>query len=199
MVRRVLCGAGIVVLASMAVGCSLLPRSYVVVMPNPDGSVGTVIVRGARGQRTVDEASKATGFNARRRQVNLEYKQVERTFWQVLTGAPPDPVRFVLYFDKGEIVPNRNSTETWDTLLTTVRHWPAPEVEIQGHADRKAADEFNRELSNARAERIRVSVLRAGADPERVRVLSYGEALPAVPTQDEVSEPLNRRVEIAVR
>ncbi len=199
MVTLVRGGAGFVFLAAMLVGCSTLPRSYVIVMPNPDGSVGTVILKGESGERTVNQAAKATGFNRNRKQVDLKGEQIHRTFWQVLTGAPPDPVRFILYFDRNQVLPNRMSSKTWDDLLITVHKWPAPEIVIDGFTDRRAADEYNMKLSDQRAEWISSSVIHAGVDPARVHLRAFGEQSPAVPTADGVAEPLNRRVEISIR
>jgi outer membrane protein OmpA-like peptidoglycan-associated protein len=46
---------------------------------------------------------------------------------------------------------------------------------------------------------VRDLLVAEGIDPAMIQVTSHGEENPLVPTEDEVAEPRNRRVEVTVR
>jgi len=70
---------------------------------------------------------------------------------------------------------------------------------VIGHTDRVGAVEFNDALSRKRAETVASRLVAAGVPAERIAVAGRGEREPLIPTNDEVAEPRNRRVEIKVR
>jgi outer membrane protein OmpA-like peptidoglycan-associated protein len=84
-------------------------------------------------------------------------------------------------------------------MMAEVARRPDPEVLIIGHTDRVGSVAQNDALSLQRAERVREAVLRLGIAADRVQVSGRGEREPLVPTEDEVAEPRNRRVELTVR
>ena len=47
--------------------------------------------------------------------------------------------------------------------------------------------------------RLRGQLVQLGIPAEQIRAAGRGERAPLVPTEDEVAEPRNRRVEITVR
>jgi outer membrane protein OmpA-like peptidoglycan-associated protein len=75
----------------------------------------------------------------------------------------------------------------------------AAEVAVIGHSDRVGSLEYNDSLSRRRAERVRNDFVERGIPTSAIHVAGRGEREPIVQTADEVSEPLNRRVEINVR
>jgi outer membrane protein OmpA-like peptidoglycan-associated protein len=83
--------------------------------------------------------------------------------------------------------------------MAEVRRRPDPEVLITGHTDRVGGVAQNDALSLQRAERVRASMLDLGLPADRAQAVGRGEREPLVPTDDEVAEPRNRRVEITVR
>jgi outer membrane protein OmpA-like peptidoglycan-associated protein len=58
---------------------------------------------------------------------------------------------------------------------------------------------YNTGLSSRRANSIRNTLVSRGVKPNTLFVSFYGKARPLVPTQDEVPEPRNRRVEVIIR
>ncbi len=67
-------------------------------------------------------------------------------------------------------------------------------VEVQGHTDDKGTEAYNLELSQRRAESVRVYLIRAGVMPERLVARGYGEGEPMVLGQSEEAWEANRRV-----
>lgn len=76
---------------------------------------------------------------------------------------------------------------------------PGGEILIVGHTDTVGTGEINDRLSRQRAGVIREMVIARGFSPLLVHAVGRGERELAIPTQDGVDEPRNRRVEIVVR
>jgi len=64
---------------------------------------------------------------------------------------------------------------------------------IEGHADERGTEEYNRALGERRALALRAELATQGIDPNRVRTVSYGEDKPAVVGHDESAWSQNRR------
>jgi outer membrane protein OmpA-like peptidoglycan-associated protein len=71
------------------------------------------------------------------------------------------------------------------------------EVSIEGHADAIGSEEYNLQLSEARAESTRALLVRYGADATRLSVVGHGKSQPKIATQK--ADPRNRRVEFHVK
>jgi len=80
---------------------------------------------------------------------------------------------------------------------TLIRHTDLS-IEIAGHTDKRGTREYNLDLSQRRAERVREYLIGQGIAKERVTAKGYGFDKPI--TNDETEEGLlaNRRVEIHV-
>ena len=63
---------------------------------------------------------------------------------------------------------------------------------IEGHADRVGDEPYNKDLAARRAESARAYLLAQGVSGAQIRVLSYGEGLPATDTEDR--SRFNRRI-----
>jgi len=178
-------------------GCASTKEWYVV-MPEPDGRVGTVVVT-REGRETVlhgEYSATATGTEGVTR---AEPAQVERTFSAALAAAPVRPATYRLFFrgDSDRMTP-QSATELPE-IARAITSRPAPEVTLVGHADTSESPAYNDALSMRRAERVRAELVRLGVTATSITVLGRGERQLLVPTPDERYEPRNRRVEIEVR
>jgi len=154
---------------------------------------GTVTLAGERESAVVADASAPAPAGT------LGERDVREIFAGALAAEPPVPVTFRLYFETGtdQLVPaSRNELPV---ILQVIRERLLPGVEIAGHTDRVGAADVNYRLALRRAELVRQAVLELGLSDRLIRVDSFGEQDPVVPTADGVAEPLNRRVEITVR
>jgi outer membrane protein OmpA-like peptidoglycan-associated protein len=198
-------------LAMAAAGCAATPTvatrpaprdETVVLLPGRDGKVGALTVTHEGRQHTLD-APYATA--RLQEQGKLEdggrqsAEQVQQTFGGALGAQPLRPVTFVLYFlgASDEFTPE--SKQEIPKILTEIGAHPAPEIVVVGHTDRQGTLAYNDALSLRRAERVRAQLVQIGIPSEQIRVAGRGEREPIVPTEDEVAEPRNRRVEITVR
>jgi outer membrane protein OmpA-like peptidoglycan-associated protein len=129
----------------------------------------------------------------------LSESDVHARFGDALSAQPPPPRVFTLYFlfESNELTDESRSSVP--TILMAVRDRPVPDVVVVGHTDTIGTSDSNFKLGNRRATMVRDLLVGAGLDAALVKVMSLGEEDLLVPTADEVSEPRNRRVEIAVR
>jgi len=69
-------------------------------------------------------------------------------------------------------------------------------VEVGGHTDSQGGDELNQQLSQSRAEAVRVALLSRGVDEARITAVGYGEAEPIANNDTEEGRAANRRTTI---
>lgn len=77
--------------------------------------------------------------------------------------------------------------------------YPELEVEIRGHTDSDASDEYNQDLSERRAASVKQWLVKYGdvAEP-RMTTKGFGESQPVVPNTDPISKARNRRIEFFI-
>jgi len=176
-------------------------NELVVVLPSADGHVGTVVVE-RRGERTVLHqayaASRIVDGGAPKAEL-LTAGEVRGEFAIALKTLPDRPKSFLVYFLEGTDEFTDASRVEFAKILEELRGRGAPDIVVIGHTDRVGSDEYNDRLSLQRAERVRGELVSLGIPEARIRVAGRGEREPLIPTEDEVSEPRNRRVEINVR
>jgi outer membrane protein OmpA-like peptidoglycan-associated protein len=124
---------------------------------------------------------------------------VRQAFGPALAALPGRPVSFFLYFlaDTDEFTPG--SKQLVGQIFAEIARRPAPDIVVIGHTDRVGALLYNDALSLRRAERVRDELRKLGIPRVRIAIAGRGEREPLIQTEDEVSEPRNRRVEISVR
>lgn len=114
-------------------------------------------------------------------------------------GAKSGLDAFVVFFPNGGSRLDRAGRRVVEQSVITADKLGATGFTVYGYADRVGDRAANEALSRRRAEAVRTELLRLGVRPETVRAVAAGEAAPALPTADGVSEPANRRAEILIR
>jgi outer membrane protein OmpA-like peptidoglycan-associated protein len=71
-------------------------------------------------------------------------------------------------------------------------------VEIQGHADERATDQYNIDLTRDRAASVLQALVERGVAANRLRSAGYGERCPIDPRHNETAWEKNRRVEFKI-
>ena len=174
----------------------------IVLLPGRDGKVGALTVTHEGQQQTLD-APYATARVQQQGKLEdggrLTAEQVRQGFEGALGAQPPRPVTFVLYFlDNSDEFTAQSKLEI-SKIFSEIASHPSPEIVVVGHTDRVGALAYNDGLSLRRAERVRDGLVQMGIPRDQIGVAGRGEREPIVPTDDDVNEPRNRRVEITVR
>jgi hypothetical protein len=168
-------------------GCAAAPPpkpvspELFVVVPGKDGHIGSIVVT-----RNGDSRVIATAFGAQRIEpdgsivaASMTRDQVHDIFASTVDALPGRPTSFTLYFLEGKDELTPDSRKEMDKVFGELA--------------------YNDKLSLARAERLREMLLGMGIGADRVVAAGRGKRELLVPTDDNVPEARNRRVEINVR
>lgn len=186
-----------------------LDADVVALLSDLDGGVGRVAVipraaaGGAAAAVTLDQPNLATTVPGPgavpEPPFDLSDRDIDEIWATTLAAQPIPPERFQLYFDSGGTTLTPESEALVPEIAADGARRPVFEIEVLGHTDRVGGAAANARLSARRAEAVRDLLVARGFPAEAITVRGFGESLPLVPTDDNVAEPLNRRVEVIVR
>jgi len=117
------------------------------------------------------------------------------------TPATPQPSheRFVvdgILFDSGRATIQESSYSRLGNVVEFMQHMPDARIRISGYTDSMGDDERNRQLSQARAEAVRLYLVSQDIDAGRIEAVGYGEADPIASNDTESGRAQNRRIEV---
>ena len=101
-------------------------------------------------------------------------------------------------FDTGEAQLKSGAQRSLDQIAAFLAENPERRVQVEGFTDSQGTDDYNRSLSQRRADAVAQAIMQRGVDAQRVRALGYGEEFPVASNENAGSRQLNRRVEIIV-
>ncbi|MEO8698394.1 MAG: OmpA family protein [Kofleriaceae bacterium] len=78
------------------------------------------------------------------------------------------------------------------------RHPDWKTITVEGHADVRGTDEFNLDLSQKRAERVRELMVTLGCQPAQITATGFGRSRVRDPGDTEIAHQRNRRVEFVI-
>lgn len=93
-------------------------------------------------------------------------------------------------FDSTELSPTARAQ--LDKAAAWIKQNPDATILIEGHADKVGSAPYNKRLAQRRAETARLYLIDQGVPLAQVRILAYGEGMPAFDTTKE--SRLNRRI-----
>jgi outer membrane protein OmpA-like peptidoglycan-associated protein len=178
------------------------PLSYIVLLEDPDGNVGKVIVNDERGRVLIEESGQAVDMGAHlldSQVFTVGEDAVRQDFGGALDSKPVLPAKYVLLFQIGSTKLIAESETEIGKLLEDVKSRTAPDITIDGHTDTVGRDTLNDKLSKQRAESIAELIRTQGAELRAIDIEYYGKRKPLVKTPDNTPELRNRRVEVTVR
>ena len=179
-----------------------LPRSYVVLVPDPDGAVGQVVVSGPKGQQVLTQAGQVAAIDGGAVKTVMDHAQVDDAFGDAKAAQPVLPGHFMLYFMSGNARLTAASEKEFQNILSYLMARPPQamtEVVVVGHTDTVGGDADNVVLSNQRATLVADRLRASGVKFTSLKQESHGEKNLLVRTADNVDEPRNRRVQVTVR
>ena len=105
---------------------------------------------------------------------------------------------FIVYFGFDRTNLTDKARATLDEVVAAVGQMGATALSIVGHADTVGSVGYNQGLSERRARRVANALVERGLDGNSMTLAGRSENDLAVQTGNNVREPLNRRVEIAL-
>jgi|GEM_PF-4964793 len=112
-----------------------------------------------------------------------------------LIDAPP--FKLILFNPKSSDL-NQEEMMYLVMNLLILKSIPDLRVRIEGHTDNTGNKKNNRRLSRRRARTVYDELVRRGIRANRMKIVGYGESMPAVSNLTDAGQRLNRRVEIVV-
>jgi outer membrane protein OmpA-like peptidoglycan-associated protein len=103
-----------------------------------------------------------------------------------------------VYFNTDKATLRESSYDALNDLLSAMQTNKAMRVEIAGHTDDRASAEYNKDLSQRRAESVKAYLVENGIAKDRIRAKGYGESEPVASNETEEGRQKNRRVEVRV-
>lgn len=101
-------------------------------------------------------------------------------------------------FDKDQVTPFHYSE--LKKAVEFIDHYPLYPIVIKGHADDRGTAEYNRSLSQRRADNVgKALVGKYGVAAERISTIGYGETRPIATNATAEGREMNRRVEINIQ
>lgn len=172
---------------------------YVVLLQNPDGSTGKVIVTGALGQQIVDQARQGVPLDGSGAPAPISEEALQRDFGEAMAARPTLPEHFTLYFENGKANLTAESQAIFPKVLEGIANHSIPELVIVGHTDTTGPAARNETLGLQRAKFVADSIRKQGIKVHSVTQETRGERELLIPTPDKTPEARNRRVNISIR
>jgi outer membrane protein OmpA-like peptidoglycan-associated protein len=193
--------AALLLAAMLAAACAAPRPALFAVIPGADGHVGAIVVESNGEKRVINSAYgaqrvRADGYLEAAR---LDAAKVREEFGTTLAALPGKPAKFVLYFLEGKDELTPESKAELDRIFVELKRRPLPDIAVIGHTDTVGGLDYNDQLSRARAERTREMLVSLGIPADRIEAAGRGKRELLVHTDENISEPRNRRVEINVR
>lgn len=101
-------------------------------------------------------------------------------------------------FDYNKAQLNAGAYRTVDRLANFLKEHPERKVLIEGFTDSSGPQDYNKQLSERRANALREALLQRGIGANRVNVRGYGEAFPVASNDTNAGRAQNRRVEVII-
>ncbi len=99
-------------------------------------------------------------------------------------------------FDRAAVRPSEISKV--ERVAAYLKNEPASQLRVEGNADERGTEEYNRSLGERRALAIRELLIHSGVGSERISTVTYGEDKPVDPGHNEAAWARNRRGDFVV-
>lgn len=102
------------------------------------------------------------------------------------------------YFDYNKSTIRPESRESLSKIAGVLKEYPKVRVQVEGHTDSIASEQYNQALSERRANAVRDTLIEFGVAPERIEAVGYGESRPVAPNDTPEGRADNRRTEFTI-
>ena len=187
--------------AFLVLAAACAPLTKVTLLPQTDGSPSRVLVASGKSEQLLTTPyQQAIGQeNKALKLATTTAAEVQKAHPQLFAAIPPKANKYILNFLPGGTNLTPESEAQLPALMADVIQRKGADLVVTGHTDTTGALLANDELSLKRAQVVVQLLVAKGAVESRIEAVGRGKRELLVPTEDEVNEPKNRRVEIVVR
>ncbi len=165
-----------------------------------DGTLDETLVPG-----TWRVIAVAPGFGAQQQDVALPAGEGAFPLTLTLTAAKVDvtaaavTIKDQVHFATNSAAITEDSFKILDEVASTlIVHPELKNVEIQGHTDDVGGAELNLDLSQRRANAVKLYLTQKGIDAARITAKGYGATVPIAPNTTDAGRSQNRRVQFVI-
>ena len=101
-----------------------------------------------------------------------------------------------ILFDNGKATIKFESAEILNQIINVLKKYPNSRFRIEGHTDSTGKKQKNIELSQNRADAVKIYLIQGGIASDRLESKGYGPDKPIASNKNKKGRALNRRVEI---
>lgn len=124
-----------------------------------------------------------------------ETPQADRSKWETWPQDPDTLRGDTVYFDFDKSVVKRGESAKVSKIADYLKSHPSYMLKLDGHADERGTEDYNRALGERRALSVREMLLNLGIAHDRVVTATFGEDRPAELGHNEAAWSKNRRAE----
>ncbi len=163
----------------------------------------SIVVQTDVGVKTISMAGEYVSLSAKDEAPSkikvMSKEEINTKFKSAIEATPLKPININLYFKNNSNELTEESQKKLPYILAQIKKRMPCDVNIIGHTDTKGKASYNEKLALKRAEYVKNWVLSFEVDLNNLQTKSYGESDLLVPTEDNVAEAKNRRVEIFIK
>ncbi len=176
------------------------PTSSTVILAK-NGKKSSVIINTKKSKTVIDKPNTYVQLTEKSESKikQISDKEIYLKFKDVIEHTPKKPTSILLYFLKGKNELDEESKNKISTIIREIKSRKTVDLNIIGHTDTVGSNKLNAKLSLKRALFVKELLLKNKLKLNSLEVNSYGENDLLVQTEDEVSEPKNRRVEVFIK
>lgn len=103
-----------------------------------------------------------------------------------------------ILFDVDSAVLKPSALSSINQISDVIKQYPENHVIVVGHTDDRGSDTHNQQLSERRAQAVRLQMVARGVVASSVEAVGQGESNPVAPNATEAGRAENRRVELNI-
>lgn len=173
-------------------------------LPAPDGKVGAIGLTavGTTQTQVLNRAYAVLDVQASGKMLARQEDAawIQARYGDLLQATPKRTESFVVYFDANSSTQVTSaSLAVIETLKKVAAAWPAVEINVIGHTDSVGSLEANDKFGLERARTVAAILQASNISSSSIEATSRGKRELLIPTDDNVANEQNRRVEINLR
>ena len=101
-------------------------------------------------------------------------------------------------FDSASANIKQGAIENFSKVIEFIDGYPDRSIRIEGHTDASGSEAFNLNLSQKRADAVRLLLINYGVKAARIEAIGMGESLPVADNNTASGKAKNRRVDVII-